>query len=332
MTAARVAPRIGVIGCGAIATRRHIPLLQEAGAVITAVASRRVETATAVAGSLESAAVCASWSELVTREDVDAVAVCTPNALHTEQALAALDAGKHVLIEKPVATTVADADRLIAAATGAGLVAMVAHDARFAAPVAALRDVVGRGDIGTVTSVSGRLGHGGPAQWAPDAAWFFDATLAGGGALLDLGVHLVDAVRYVLDDEFAEVSAELAPVGAAVEEDGVVLFRTARDVSGTVHASWRCVAGPDVGMTVHGTTGTVVWSGTDVELRRPDCPPHRVVLTAPPTSPQAIFVDALRDGAPALPDLYDGRAAVAVIEAAYTAARTGRRTPVSVPA
>jgi predicted dehydrogenase len=318
-----------VIGCGAIATQRHIPQLQAAGAVVTAVASRRPESAAAVAAGIGTATACASWEELVARDDVDAVAVCTPNSWHGKQALAAIEAGKHVLVEKPVTTTVADADALVAAAARRGVIGMVAHDARFVPAVEAMREAVRRGDVGKVHSASGWLGHGGPQQWAPDATWFRDAELAGGGALLDLGVHLVDTLRCLLHDEFAQVACELAPTQGPVDEDGIVLFRTARGVTGTLHASWRSATGPTVGLRVIGDGGSLVWDGGAVQLRRPDGSADDVAVPAGSTSPQAEFVSAVEGGRAAPPDLCDGRAAVAVIEAAYTAARSGRRTEVA---
>lgn len=333
VTAAAVAAarpvRVGVIGCGAIATRRHIPLLQAAGAVVTAVASRRAESAEAVAAGIATAAACPSWQSLVARDDVDAVAVCTPNAWHLVQALAAIERGKHVLIEKPVTTTVSDADALLAAAARHDVFGMVAHDARFASPVVAMRDAVQRGDIGHVLTADGRLCHAGPQQWAPDAMWFRDAGLAGGGALLDLGVHLVDTLRWLLDDEFAEVSCEVSPADAPVDEDGTMLFRTARGVTGVLEASWRSAAGPVIGLRLMGDAGSLVWDGGAVQLRRPDRDVEDIAMPAESSSPQAEFVSAIGSGRARRPDLRDGREAVAVIEASYAAARSGRRTSVA---
>lgn len=320
------APRIGVVGCGAIARRQHIPALLAAGAELTAFASQSVASAELARAEAGSGTVCADWRELLGRADIDAVTICTPNALHAEQALAALAAGKHVLVEKPLTVTVAEADRIVTEAARTGLVAMTAHSARYAPAIAAMRAALSSGAVGTPTSVDAVFCHSGPTAWAPEASWFADVARAGGGALLDLGVHLIDALRWMLDDEFARVAASLAD--GPVEPDAVVLFTTRAGVTGTLHAGWRSVPGARVAVTVMGDAGTLVLDDRGVVLHRPASDPSAVPLGEAVDSPQAAFVRSIAAGTAEGPSVADGRAAVAVVEACYRAAAEARTVEV----
>jgi UDP-N-acetylglucosamine 3-dehydrogenase len=315
--------RIGMVGCGAIARRAHIPGLQQAGAMLTAFASRSLASATAARDEAHSGVVVDDWRSLVTRDDVDAVVISTPNALHAPQALAAIEAGKHVLVEKPFTVTVEEADVVLAAASERDVVVMAAQNTRFHPQVVAARDALRRGEIGTVTAVRGVFCNGGPLAWAPDATWFLDPALSGGGALLDLGVHLVDTVRAVLDDEFASVAATLAYGGSALEEDALVLFDTRKGVVGSLHAGWRAPTGFELSLTFVGDRGTLAVTVDGAVLTPREGGSHALELPVPDTV-QAAFVRALVAGRAEHPDGYDGRAAVAVVQAAYESARDGR--------
>ena len=160
---------MAVIGCGAIARRAHVPALRTAGADIVAFCSRTEVSAVAArdeAGGgdvVERLATGRRARRRRRRHDLHA------ERLHAEMTVAAAKAGKHVLVEKPIAATLDDADQMVAAAAGAGVVLMPAQNLRFAAPFVAAREAVARGDVGVVTGVRAAFGHGGPAAWAPDA-------------------------------------------------------------------------------------------------------------------------------------------------------------------
>lgn len=314
--------RVGVIGAGAIARREHLPQLVAAGATITAIAARTTESAAAAAAE-HGGAVVADWRDLVTRDDVDAVVICTPNAQHAPQALAAIAAGKHVLVEKPFTITVAEADAVLAAAADKGVVAMTAHNGRFNPIVQALQRAVQAGQVGDVTAVRGVFCHPGPLDWSAAASWFLELEESGGGALLDLGVHLVDSLRFILADEVQQVSATLAGQMNGVERDGLVLLDTRAGVVGTLHAGWRSTAGPDFSLTVAGSDATLVGDLSGVRLIDRD---GQATAVTPPTdvpTVQQVFLDAVAGGRAQHPDGYDGRAAVAVVQACYTSAREG---------
>ena len=249
---------MAIIGCGAIARRAHVPALIAGGADVVAFASRTRASAEAAQADVNGRGVVVDdWRAVLERDDVDAVTICTPNVFHAEMAIAAARAGKHVLVEKPIACTLEQADAMLAAAADAGVRLMPAHNLRFVAPFVAARDAVARGDVGTVTGVRAAFGHAGPQAWAPDATWFFDPRLAGGGALLDLGIHMADLLRAVTGDEVTEVAAMISGEPDGVEDAGIALLRFASGATGSLHASWIAKPGPDHQLTIFGTDGTL---------------------------------------------------------------------------
>jgi predicted dehydrogenase len=324
--------RVGIVGCGAIARRAHLPALRDAGADVAAFASRTRASAEAARSEWGSGTVHDTWRELVARGDLDAVVVCTPNASHADISIAALTAGAHVLVEKPMAVSVADCDRMITTATANERLLAVAHNVRGLPPFVAMARAVRGGRIGEVVAVRAAFGHSGPERWAPDAAWFFERSLSGGGALVDLGVHVADLVRAVTGLEVRAVDAMLAGRRGDVEESASVLLQLHNGATGVLQASWAAVPGPDHQLTVFGRDATVHLDGrTAPTLTAPGRDPERLPIPdgGPPVA--ARFVRALDDdtGTRALPTALDGRAAVAIVEAAYRAAATRSVAPVA---
>jgi predicted dehydrogenase len=178
--------------------------------------------------------------------------------------------------------------------------------------------------------VRAAFGHAGPQAWAPNATWFFDKELAGGGCLIDLGVHVIDLVRYVVDDDIVEVGAMLDGDAGGVEVDAQLLVRMARGAIGTVHASWSARPGPDHQLTIFGTRGTLhLDARTALVLLPVDGDRERVALPETTSSPLEEFLAAVRgERAPSV-TAADGRAAVAVVEAAYASAASGQVVPVA---
>jgi UDP-N-acetylglucosamine 3-dehydrogenase len=318
--------RVGVVGCGTIARRVHIPGLQAAGAELTAFTSRTRASAEEAARECGGGTVLDTWSELVVRSDVDLVDVCTPNALHADIAVAAAEAGKHVLVEKPMARTVAEADRMIAAARASGVALVPAQNSRFLAPFVAMREAVARGDVGEVRAVRCAWGHGGPEGWASGAKWFRQREASGGGALIDLGVHAADLLRSVLGDELVEVAAMTSPGATGdVEDLAQVVMRFAGGAIGTLQASWAVADGNDNQLTIQGTRGTLHLDHRSLPiLSTGQGAPTRLTMPDPCPTLFDLVIAALNAGT-ALPiTAQDGRAAVALVEAAYRSSASGR--------
>ena len=325
--------RIAVLTCGAIVTKTHLPGFAALGRdVVDVVAfqSRTRSSAEASCAQWGTGAVVDDWRSVLERDDVDAVDICSPNALHAEVAIAAAAAGKHVLVEKPMATTVADADAMIAAARAAGVVLMAAHNLRYAPPyLAAARAVRDDGLVGSVVGVRVAMGHGGPETWTREAGWFRDPRLAGGGALLDLGIHVADLLRAVTGDEVESVAAVVRrPAPDAVEESGSVALSLRGGGIGTLSASWSVRPGPDHHLVVQGTEGTLSIERGAAVVRPASADGGgggKVVVDPPSPVPDVLgdFVAACRgEREPAVRDV-DGRQALAIIEAAYRSASSG---------
>jgi len=318
--------RFAVVGCGRAARRLHLPAIRAAGAEATAFASRTRTSAERARDEWGSGVVVDAWEDAVARDDVDAVAIATPNRLHRDVAIAAMQAGKHVLVDKPMATTVKECDDMLDASVANDVVLVPFQNTRFAPAFVAAHDAVVDGRIGHVTGVRAAFGHGGPHGWAPDAVWFFDRAESGGGCLIDLGVHLVDLVRYVTGHEIVEVAAELHSHAGEVETDAQLLVRFDNRAIGTLHASWSARPGPDHQLTVIGTDGTLhLDNRTALTL----LPKDRLPLPEDVGSPYDVLLDSVRDGVPPVLSGQDGRAAVAVIEAAYRAADERRTATVA---
>ena len=327
---------MAVVGCGTVARRVHLPGLRAAGADVVAFASRSPQSAEAAAAEWGSGEVVNDWHDLLDRPEVDAIDVCTPNASHVEIATAAAAAGKHVLVEKPLARNTEEADRMIAAADLAGVVLMPAHNSRFLGPFVAMRDAVARGDIGQVQAFRCAWGHAGPQGWAPDADWFRDPAVAGGGALIDLGVHAADVLRSVLGDDPVEVSALLPRSGATqheVEEIAQLVVRFAGGAIGTLQASWAVAAGSDNQLTIQGTLGTLHLDDRTPPTLLPPTNGEALRLTLADHSPTVFdaFIHAVETRTEPAVTAADGRAAVALVTAAYRSAASGRLERVDTP-
>ncbi|MGH2812441.1 MAG: Gfo/Idh/MocA family protein [Actinomycetota bacterium] len=312
--------RIGLIGCGAVARRFHLPAFRAAGAEVAAFSSRRSASAEAAAGEWGSGKVLGDWREILAIEEIDAVDVCTPNASHAEMTIAAANAGKHVLVEKPIATTLDEADAMVSAARRANVVLMTAHNVRYASPFIAVAEEIASGSLGEIRAVRAAFGHSGPQVWAPESTWYFDRSMSGGGALMDLGIHVTDLLRALLSDEVAEVGAILSG-SEKVEEAAQVIMRFERGAIGSMHVSWVATPAPDHQLTIFGSNGTIHLDSTTAQVFRSKSGEARELATSGnPDDPYRAFVSAIESGSEAPVTGEDGRAALAIVLAAYRSA------------
>lgn len=153
------------------------------------------------------------WHAVVSRDDIDLVDICTPGDSHAEIAVAALDAGKHVLCEKPLANTVAEAEEMAAAAERArrsGVRAMVGFTYRRVPAIAFARKLVAEGRIGEVRHVRAQYLQDWIADPQAPHSWRLDKQKAGSGALGDIGAHIIDLTQFITQDRITEVSGQLA--------------------------------------------------------------------------------------------------------------------------
>jgi UDP-N-acetylglucosamine 3-dehydrogenase len=316
-----VSVRFGIVGCGNAARRIHLRALRAEGADVTVFASRSRASAEALRDEWGGGTVVERWEDALGRADVDAVVIAVPNSLHHDVAVAAAAAGKHVLVDKPMACTTSDADEMIAAAAEHRVVLVPFHNTRFVLPFVAAQRFVAAGRLGEVTGFRAAFGHAGPQTWAPRAEWFFDAGQAGGGCLIDLGVHIVDLVRCVTGDDITAVSALLNGRRGDVETDAQLLARLRGGAIGTIQASWSSPSGPDHQLTVIGRDGTLHLDNrtplTFIDRRGER---ERVELPDTTSSPLAELVAGIEGVRRPSVTAADGRAAVAVVQSAYRSA------------
>jgi 1,5-anhydro-D-fructose reductase (1,5-anhydro-D-mannitol-forming) len=257
----------GLIGASTIAREWMIDAIRaQPGGEIVAVLSSDAERGRRFAAENRIAASYTRLDDLLADPEVDSVYISTTNELHCPQTLAAAAAGKHVLCEKPLALTLTDAERMVAACREAGAVMGTNHHLRNAATHRAMREAIKTGRIGK--PVAARVFH---AVYLPPhlQGWRIDKPEAGGGVVLDITVHDADTLRFVLDDEPVEVVAQEQSVGLArtgLEDGAMAVIRFGSGLLAQVHDAFT-VPYAGTGFEVHGSEGSLM--ARDVMTQRP---------------------------------------------------------------
>ncbi|MCA1614896.1 MAG: Gfo/Idh/MocA family oxidoreductase [Acidobacteria bacterium] len=200
---------IGIIGAGFARSTQAPAFAACAGARVAAIASARRGRAEAVAREFGIPFVGDDWRDVVAREDVSLVCVTTPPVFHREMTLAALDAGKAVLCEKPTAMSAAESGEMRRRAQDAGALALVDHELRFVPARRRARELIGAGALGGVRHAKVVFRADSRAETERAWDWWSDAA-AGGGALGAIGSHAVDSLRWLAGAEVSEVFCQLA--------------------------------------------------------------------------------------------------------------------------
>jgi predicted dehydrogenase len=242
MTATATPVRVGIVGAGAIAQVAHLPLLARMrGVELAMLCDEDSSRARVIADRFGVTQTCSSADEVWANDELDAVILCTPSHLHAEQASSALQAGKYVLCEKPLATNAADA-RKVLATPGAESRLVVAMNQRYRSDAAILKPFVTSGELGRVYYL--RTGWLNRRVGRNRRAWRQRRSLAGGGALMDLGYQLLDLTLWLLD--YPEPERLVAHVhrsgGAEVEEAGVLLLHLADGRIINLEVTWNLLA------------------------------------------------------------------------------------------
>jgi len=252
----------GVIGCGGIADRRTIPgMLKADNAVLTAVMDRNPVLAQSVGEKYRVSEVCDSLEELL-QKDIDAVYIATPVFCHKEQAIAAMRAGKHVLIEKPVGLTVEDAKELKEIASDAGVKLGVALMMRFHTHHQAIKELIDDGKLGEIVSIRTQF-----SCWYPDmeGSWRQKKALGGGGALIDLGVHCIDLLQYITALKACGVMALCDTQTFRYEVDDSVSLVMKMDNGAHAYVDANFNIPDDAAQSrleIYGTKGSIIADGT----------------------------------------------------------------------
>ena len=258
--------RIGFLGAGSIVIHRHaLELAQNPDAELVMVYDPVRERARSLAKDY-GMKVAASEEELITNRNIDAVVVATPNSEHARRCIAAFEAGKHVLCEKPMATSLEDAAAMIKAGEKAGKVLMIGHNQCLMAPHLKAKQLLKEGCIGEILSFKSSFGHGGPETWSQDNGahtWFFKKEKAFVGSMGDLGVHKAYLLPWLLGSDFVEAGAFIDTKAKrnekdeliSVDDNAVCILRMANGVTGQLTASWTYGAKEDNITVIYGSKG-----------------------------------------------------------------------------
>ena len=250
--------RVAVLGTGAIAQIVHLPILKELpGVRIEGLCDPDQTKARALANRLGVPRVFSSDKELLEDDDVDAVVICSPSHLHGEQVVAALKAGKHVLVERPLAVTEKQAAAAVEAAEASDRTLMVAYNNRFRPELQGLKSFVSAGELGDVFSIHGTWFN---RKVRPKRlTWRHKRDTAGGGAFMDLGVQVLDLCLWILDyPEVERVCAHSHPgERMEVEDATAALLRLKNGATLSVQVTWSLLGEADRHhVRIFGTAGS----------------------------------------------------------------------------
>ncbi len=338
-----------IVGCGMIA-RFHARALREVpDAQVRALVSRRRDNACRLAES--EGLTCDAYTELrpaLARPDIDVVIVTTPSGAHLEPAVAAADAGKHVVVEKPLEITVERCDRIIAACDRAGVKLCTIFPSRFSDANVVLKRAVEAGRFGRLTLAETACKWWRPQSYYDQGGWKGTRALDGGGALMNQAIHNVDLLIWLMGPvrEVTGFTATLAHERIEVEDTAVGCLRFASGALGVIQATTSVYPGLPKTVAVHGDHGTVVVEQDDI--LRWDLTPEtaedvavrvrfarKTGASGGASDPAAIshegharqladFVQAIRANGTPLVDGREGRRSVEVIRALYESAASGR--------
>ncbi len=270
MSEDRPVVRWGLIGCGDIAVKRVATALRDApGSRLVAVSRRQADKALEFARRFGAERWHASWEDLV-RSDVDAVYIATPVALHAQMAIAAAEAGKHVLCEKPMALGVAECARMIAAADANRVKLGVAYYRRFYPIVRRLKELLAQGVIGAPVLVQADVFEAFDPGPEHPRRWFVDKSQSGGGPMFDFGCHRLEVFvnLFGLATEIRGLTAQVALV-RSVEDTAVAILRFENGPVATLRVTHATSPSKDM-LEIYGRTGSLhipKLNGPDLVIR-----------------------------------------------------------------
>ena len=331
--------RIGILGCGRIVLSTHLPALRRRPDVqIAALAEPNDVLRQAALAQVTSAQASTDWREALENREIDAVLIALPTNLHAEAAIAALDAGKHIYLEKPIAATLADGRRVIDAWKSSGRIGATGFNYRFHPLVSTLRQQIQSQRIGPVIAVRGSF-----ATTDRDLPAWKLSRETGGGALLDLASHHIDLLRYTLAAEVETVSSRILSIES--EADTATLdLRLSGDIAAQLLVSLRSVdenrieifgrkgkLGLDFyrsvdleysGLRQGGAVGQLVKQSTSIVRHAAERLSGNNMHRSYQGALEA-FVSAVVSGKQPQNDLHAGHASLTVIDAAERSARNG---------
>jgi UDP-N-acetyl-2-amino-2-deoxyglucuronate dehydrogenase len=333
-----------IVGTGMVARYHAEAIARTDGARLVAVC--RADEGQRAAAATRFGVPCeATYEALLQRPDVDIVCICTPSGLHAGQTIAAAHAGKHVLVEKPMALTLSDANAMIRACREAGVYLAVAQQRRTDPLFESVRDAIAANAMGRLVLGTVSIPYTRPQSYYDSAAWRGTWALDGGGALMNQGIHLVDLLVWYMGD-VADVQAHMTTLTHAIEVEDCVTatLRFTSGALGSIVATTAAAPGYPHRVEVYGDRGGVQLEGETIVRAEGWTPPTGVVPPATPArgpipagagaSPTGIgteghtrlvtdLVAAIHARRAPIVSGEEGRRALALVLAIYESARTG---------
>jgi predicted dehydrogenase len=322
--------KLAFTGAGYIAAIHAQAARNQSDVELVAVVEKFSDKSKAFANKFGVKCCYTSVDDLLTEGGVDALVIGTPNFLHAPQALAALESGVHVLVEKPMAMNTREAELMLTASLKTGAVLMLAHCWRFDEDVLWLKKHSAR--LGRIIRTKG---YGVHVNWGP-AGWFTHKELAGGGALADMGIHALDTARFLLGDPqpvsvYAKMSTNYKDFD--VDDTGVILVNWENGAVSYIESGWwqPHADGPEASTQLYGVKGFGQLFPTFIQDKRGNRKEAGTPYPRQEHCPQtmydaqmAYFLKCIRTGATPVPGAAEGLVNMQVIEAAYESARSSK--------
>lgn len=324
--------RFGVIGCGRMGMRRVERVVRHPNAALICVADVQGEKAKA-AGERYGVEYFTDFNKVINRGDVECVVISIPNKFHAPISIRAMENGKHVFCEKPMARNPEEAKRMVEASVKNEVCLKVGSNLRYFPSVQKAKELLDNSAIGEILFIRGWIGNSG---WQLNNSWFSDIEIAGGGTFLDNGCHLLDICRWFLG-EVEECIGYVSRMyhSIDVEDNGFGIFKFRNGKYAFVQSSWTEWA-DYMYMEIYGTEGYI-----RIDDRNPNC---KVILgkkdgyqqiydysRLPPQSYDVEFnefMNALLNNSPPEPNGFDGLRAVQMAYGVYESARTGKKVKI----
>lgn len=329
--------KVAIIGSGGIGHYHARAVQKTPGLTLTAAVDNQPDRLAAFAEEFKIPGQYSSLEALLKSGNPDAVVISVPNYLHAPFAIAALQAGVAVIVEKPMATNAAEAVQMAEASQKSGAALEVAHCWRFDKEVGWLKQQVQAGRLGKIIRTKS---YGVHVHWGP-SGWFTQRKFSGGGALADMGIHAIDTARFLTGDpQPVSVYARLGSFykGYDVDDTGVILINWDNGVTSYVESGWwqPHMDGPEASTQLYGLSGFGQVFPTRLEL--PNVKEMKIEVTDPgfpfprkEHAPQemydaqmAYFASCLLNGQTPVPGAREGLVNMKIVDAAYKSAQTGR--------
>ncbi len=336
----------GIIGTGNISAYHAAGIEAHPCCELIAVSNRSLDKAELFAEKYGCDAET-GWRSLIAREDIDAVCICTASGLHAEQSIAALEAGKHVMVEKPMATTVKDAADMIAAARTNNVKLGVIFQKRTAPDVIEMKQIVKSGILGSILYGDASIKWWRSQAYYDSGEWRGTWDMDGGGCTMNQGIHGIDLLQYVMGVEVESVYAKIATRAhdIEVEDVAIALLTYGNGAYGRLQTSTAVNPGQGNIIEINGTLGTAVLTDETIttyavsDSKEVPAKDSSVIAgnrerSASATNPMDIpmaghiahvknFVDAIQYGKELICSGEEGIKSLKIIAAIYESARSG---------